>query len=91
MVLRMVAVTARITTELEELKRAPHSSTVWKLHADSLVVLLDLAKRIPEAVERLASAPSQSTDQQESNESLRVSLEKLRARTSEAEKLIANA
>jgi len=89
MVLRMVAVTARITTELEELKRSPHSSTVWKLHADSLVVLLDLAKRIPEAVERLISAPSHSTAQQESNESLRVSLEKLRERTDQAVKILA--
>lgn len=91
MVLRMVAVTARITTELEELKRSPHSSTVWKLHADSLVVLLDLAQRIPEAVDRLISTPSHSPAKQESNESLRASLEKLRLRTNEAEKLIANA
>ena len=33
--LQMVALTARITTEMEELKRGINGSTVWKLHADS--------------------------------------------------------
>jgi hypothetical protein len=42
--LRLVAVTARITTELEELKRAENSPSLWKLHAESLVALLELAR-----------------------------------------------
>jgi hypothetical protein len=42
--LRLVAVSARITTELEELKRAENSASLWKLHAESLVVLLELAR-----------------------------------------------
>jgi hypothetical protein len=88
MVLRMVALTARVMTEIEELKRAPRSSTVWKLHADSLTVLLDMVKSIPEVVDRLTSTPSHSPAMQDSNESLRSSLEKLRARASEAEKLL---
>jgi len=91
MMLRMVAVTARMTTETEELKRAPYSSTVWKLHADSLAVLLDLAKRIPEAVDRLTSTPSHSPAAQESNASLHASLEKLRSRITQAETLVAEA
>jgi len=91
MMLRMVAVTARMTTEMEELKRAPHSSTVWKLHADSLVVLLDLAKRIPEAVDRLTSTPTLSPAAQESNASLQATLEKLRSRTDQAVKILSNA
>ena len=45
MLLRIVAVTARITTEMEELKRSRNSRSVWKLHADSLVVLVDMAKK----------------------------------------------
>jgi len=41
--LRLVAVTARITTELEELKRGENSPSLWRLHAESLVALLELA------------------------------------------------
>ena len=90
MVLRMVAVTARLTTETEELKRSPRGSTVWKLHADSLHTLLDMAKRIPEAVGHLTSTPSQSPAAQESHASLRASLEKLTERTAQAAKVLAD-
>jgi hypothetical protein len=41
--IRMVSVSARISTELEELKRSQKMSSLWKLHADSVVVLLDMA------------------------------------------------
>jgi len=81
LLLRIVSLTARLTTELEELKRSPRANTVWKLHADSLNVLLDLSKHMPEAVHRLPA-----TD--ESTTGLRSSLEKLTARMSEIEKLI---
>ena len=54
MLLRVVAVTARMTTELEELKRSRNSRSVWKLHADSLGVLVHLAQRLADAVDRLA-------------------------------------
>jgi len=40
---RIVAVVARASTELEELKRADNSPSLWKLHADSLVALLEVA------------------------------------------------
>lgn len=88
MLLRLVAVTARLTTEMEESKRSRNSPSVWKLHADSLVVLIDLAKTLTEAVERLAVVPGQQAEAQSSNEHLRISLEKLRERTAEATKLI---
>src|SRR5208282_14621 len=84
MLLRVVAVTARITTEMEELKRSRNSRSVWKLHADSLVVLVDLARRLPKAVE-----PQSET--QSNSEPLRGSLEKLRQRIAEAAKLLAEA
>ncbi len=90
MVLRMVAVTARLTTETEELKRSPRGSTVWKLHADSLIVLLDMAKRIPEAVDHLTSTASQSPVVQESHASLRASLQKLTERTAQASQVVAD-
>src|SRR5208283_5219741 len=94
MLLRIVAVTARITTEIEELKRSKNSRSVWKLHADSLVVLLDMAKHVAEAVDRLAFVIAQQpigqrSDAQANGERLRSSLEKLRERSTEAAKLIA--
>ena len=91
MLLRIVAVTARMTTEIEELKRSHNSLSVWKLHADSLVVLIDLAKRLAEAVNRLALTIGQQPETQANSEPLRSSLEKLRERTAEAAKLIAAA
>ena len=91
MLLRLVAVNARLTTEMEELKRSRNSRSVWKLHADSLVVLVDLAKRLAEAVDRLALTIGQQSESQGSSEPLRNSLEKLRERTAEAAKLIAEA
>jgi len=88
MLLRVVAVTARLTTELEELKRSQNSASVWKLHADSLVVLLDLAKRLSEAVDRLAIEVGQQQDMQTASEGLRTSLGKLRERTNQAVKVL---
>jgi hypothetical protein len=88
MLLRLVAVTARITTEMEELKRSQNSRSVWKLHADSLVVLVDLGKRLAEAVDRLALTIGQQAETQTNSEPLRSSLEKLRERTTEAAKLV---
>jgi len=84
-------VTARLTTEMEELKRTQNSRSVWKLHADSLVVLVDMGKRLAEAVDRLAVTFEQDAEGQSKSESLHDSLEKLRERTSEAAKLIAAA
>jgi hypothetical protein len=96
MLLRVVAVTARMTTELEELKRSRNSRSVWKLHADSLVVLIDLAQRLADAVDRLAliigQPPiGQQPETQANSETLRSSLEKLRERTAEAAQLLAEA
>jgi hypothetical protein len=89
MLLRIVAVTARISTEIEELKRSRNSDSVWKLHADSLAVLIDLAKRLAEAVNRLASVVAQPSKVPEvSSETLYDSLERLRRRTVEAAILI---
>jgi len=96
LLLRIVAVTARITTEIEELKRSRNSPSVWKLHADSLAVLIDLATRLAGAVDRLAliigqQPIGQHPETQASSETLRSSLEKLRQCTAEAAKLLAEA
>jgi len=43
--LRNVAVIARMQTELEELRRCQPSTSLWKLRADALVVLLEVARK----------------------------------------------
>jgi hypothetical protein len=87
MMLRIVSVAARMTTEMEELKRTPTGSTIWKMHADSLVALADLAKGIPGAVDK-TSAPNDSLAARESAEALRTSLGKMLARKDEVEKTL---
>jgi len=91
MVLRVVAVIARITTELEELKRSQNSPSVWKLHADSLVVLLDLAQRLSGAVERLAMEIAQQPDMKSRSDGLCDTLGKLQERTGQVVKILAQA
>jgi hypothetical protein len=73
---------------MEELKRSRNSRSIWKLHADSLVVLIDLAKHLAEAVNRFALAMGQHPEMRESSTPLRNSLEKLREHAAEAAKLI---
>jgi hypothetical protein len=86
MLLRVVALTARLTTEMEELRRSENSHSIWKLHADALVVLIDMAKKAGEAVKRLemSAEPGESA-------SLRQSLEKLRQRTDQVVQILASA
>ena len=74
--LRLVAVTARIITELEELKRANNSPSLWKLHADSLVTLLEIASKATENSERVCTLASQRGHRQQVEE-IQTSLKKL--------------
>ena len=57
--LRLVAAVARMTTGLEELKRAESSPSLWKLHADSLVVLLEVEGSVHESTGRVITAAKQ--------------------------------
>ena len=75
--LRLVAVTARLITELEELKRANNSPSLWKLHADSLVTLLEIAGNATENSERVSNLASQRGHRQQVEE-IQTSLKKLR-------------
>jgi hypothetical protein len=75
--LRLVAVTARIITELEELKRANNSPSLWKLHADSLVTLLEIGDKAMENSERVSNLASQRGHRQQVEE-VQTSLKKLR-------------
>jgi hypothetical protein len=87
-VLRLVAMAARMMTEMEELKRAPRLSTLWKLHADSLTLLLDMTKRVPDGVASLTPTPNRWTAATETGGSIGITLDKLRARAVEAEKVL---
>lgn len=75
--LRMVAVTARIITELEELKRASNSPSLWNLHADLLVTLLEIGGKTIENVDRVCTLASQRGHRQQV-EQIQTSLKKLR-------------
>jgi hypothetical protein len=58
--IRMISISARISTELEELKRSQKMSSLWKLHADSIVVLLDMASSSTEDGGSVAKQAEQS-------------------------------
>jgi hypothetical protein len=51
--LRTVTVAARMTTEMEELRRTQNSPSLWRLHADALVVLLEIDRSVQENVKRV--------------------------------------
>jgi hypothetical protein len=57
--IRLVSISARISTELEELKRSQKMSSLWKLHADSIVVLLDMASSSSEEAGGIATQAEQ--------------------------------
>ena len=75
--LRLVAVTARIITEWEELKRAGNSPSIWKLHADSLATLLEIGSNAAENAERVSIMAAQRGHRQHVDE-IQTSLKKLR-------------
>jgi hypothetical protein len=83
--LRLVAVTARIITEWEELKRTTNSSSLWKLHADSLATLLEIGHHAAENAERVSVMAGQR-GQREYVEEIQTSLKKLREYSSIAER-----
>jgi hypothetical protein len=62
MLLHLVAAGARMTTELEQLRRAESSPSSWKLHAGSLIVLLEVARGVHEDTGRVIAAAKQQGD-----------------------------
>jgi hypothetical protein len=89
--LRTVAVLARITTELEELARSENSASLWKLHADSLVVLLEVARTTSQLGARVMNAVAQQGGTQQQSEAVRISLDKLRHRADMVVRTLAQA
>jgi len=87
--IRMVSISARIRTELEELKRSQKMSSLWKLHADSIVVLIDMASTSTED----AGSVAKTTDQNgagAAGRSIHESVQRLRNNSDLAVKTLAN-
>ena len=83
--LRLVAVTARVITEWEELKRAGNSPSIWRLHADSLATLLEIGGNAAENAERVSIMAAQRGQRLHVDE-IQSSLKKLREYSSIAER-----
>ncbi len=87
--IRMVSISARISTELEELKRSQKMSSLWKLHADSVVVLLDMASSSTEDAGSVARTAEQSGAGTAAR-TIHESVQKLRNQADLAVKTLAN-
>jgi hypothetical protein len=87
--IRMVSISARVSTELEELKRSQKMSSVWKLHADAVVVLLDMASTTAEDAGSVAQTAEQSGAGPAAR-SIHESAQKLRNQADVAVKTLAN-
>jgi hypothetical protein len=77
--IRLVSCVARVNTELEELKRSQSMSSLWKLHADALVVLLEVSRTIAEEAEGVAKL-AENSDSAGSAKEVRETVQKLRTR-----------
>jgi len=87
--IRLVSISARISTELEELKRSQKMSSIWKLHADSVVVLLDMASTATEEAGSVAKTAEQS-GAIKAGKAIHESVTKLRNQADIAAKTFAN-
>jgi hypothetical protein len=87
--IRLVSISARISTELEELKRSQSMSSLWKLHADALVVLLDMSNGAIEDAGSVVKAAEQG-DAGVAAKSIHESVQKLRIRSDAVVKTLAN-
>ena len=87
--IRMVSISARISTELEELKRSQKMSSLWKLHADAVVVLLDLASTSTEGAGSVAKTAEQGGSGTAAR-AIHESVQKLRNQADVAVKTLAN-
>jgi hypothetical protein len=87
--IRLVSCVARVNTELEELKRSQSMSSLWKLHADALMVLLDIASTATEEAGRVAKLAEKSEDGAWSK-AIDDTAQKLRQRTDIAVKTMAH-
>jgi hypothetical protein len=89
--IRLVSCVARVNTELEELKRSQSMSSLWKLHADALVVLLEIASTTTEEAGSVAKKAEDSDgDAGTSAKAIHETVQKLRDRSDLAVKALAH-
>jgi hypothetical protein len=87
--IRLVSCIARVNTELAELKRSQSMSSLWKLHADALVVLLDIASTITEEAGSVGKMAEKSENGAWS-QAIHDTVQKLRNRSDLAVKIMAH-
>jgi hypothetical protein len=85
---RAVALIARTSTELEELKQRRNSAHLWKPHASSLRFLLDVSHTTFEENNSVLAVAAQR-GLKEKISAAKETLEKLRTRLDTAEQLLA--
>ena len=88
--IRLVSLAARIRTELEELKRSQKMSSLWKMHADAVVVLLDMASTATDDAGTLARS-EEPTETVVPSTSIHESVQRVRTHADLAVKALANA
>jgi len=84
---RVVALLARMSTELEELRQRQNSSHLWKPHASSLRFLLDASSAAFEQSTSVLALAGQRGLNDKIN-AMRDSLQKLRTRMDSAEQML---
>ena len=77
--LRMVALLARMKTELGELKRTALTPSLWQLHADALLALLAIEDRVTDTAARITVPGDILGIDEVEEEALQASLQKLKA------------
>jgi hypothetical protein len=77
--LRSVAVIARIQSELEELKRCQSATSLWKLRADALMVLLEVARSVHKTGETIFAQAQKGGDDTRAG-AVQTSMQRLRER-----------
>jgi hypothetical protein len=87
--IRLVSCVARVNTELEELKRSQSMSSLWKLHADALVILLEIASTTAEEAASVAQV-AENSDAGASAKAILETVQKLRERSDLAVKALAH-
>ena len=78
LLLRSVAVFARLNTELEELKRSGNTPSLWKMHADAILALLEIARGVHENSAKTIAQAEQSNEPEQIS-AIQASMKKLRS------------
>ena len=84
---RVVALTARVSTEVEELRQRQNSAHLWKPHASSLKFLMDASAATFEQTNSVLGIAAQRGLSEKIN-AMKESLQKLRTRLDSAEHMI---